>query len=183
MESSPKHFPSVLAPIHGSSPTRVDLLLVHGSGLTFGAALLLAFGPNLSVLQSVCLFVLAWDMAGGMVANLTRSTNQWYDNQPAWVRVVFVVAHIYQPLLAMWAFPLANPFLFIGLYFFMLLNALPILRIEVADIQKPVAMGMLALGLLLFSLLPVGEPALAWFAPVYLTKLIYGFAVNHYARE
>ncbi len=182
MANKPLHIPSALFPIHGKTPAQLDLLLVHGLGLSFAAALLLAFGAELSLLQGAALFILAWDMTGGVIANATRSTNDWYADQSPWVRRIFVIAHIYQPLLAMWAFPRANPFVFIGLYLFVLVSALPLLNFnERPDVQKPLAMGLLAAGLLLFSLLPAGEPALAWFPLVYLVKLIYSFAVDHYS--
>lgn len=183
MSSISNFFRPLVTVIHGKSPSSIDLLLVHGLGLSFASALLLAHGSALTLLQALILFELAWDLVGGMVANATRSTNDWYANLPRWMRITFVAIHIFHPLLAMWAFPAANPFMFIGLYFFMLIGAMPVLQINAPSVQKPAAMALLAAGFLLFSLIPVGEPALAWFAPVYLTKLIYSFSVDHYAHE
>lgn len=183
MSSRPNFLSVVLAFIHGRSPTRTDLLLVHVSGLGFATALLLAFGSRLSLLQALVLFELAWDMTGGIVANATRSTNDFYQSQPGWVRVVFVTIHFVQPLLVIWIFPQANPFSLAGLYFFMLLSALAVLYFKTPTIQKPLAMALLAAGFLLSGLLPIGEVVLAWFAPLYLTKLIYSFSVDHYKHS
>ncbi|PKO19037.1 MAG: hypothetical protein CVU39_00365 [Chloroflexi bacterium HGW-Chloroflexi-10] len=167
--------------IHGQKPSRSDLLLVHGAGLVFSGILLAFHASNLTILQCTILFVLAWDMAGGMVANVTRSTNDWYCVQPAWVSIVFVAFHIFQPTVVLIFFPLANPIYFLGLYLFMLAAALLVLQIRKSFIQKPLAMALLLLGILLFNQFLPGETALYWFAPVYLIKLIYGFSVNHYS--
>lgn len=168
--------------IHGDAPRRSDLLWVHATGLTFAGVLMGMYASRLTVLQAAVLFILGWDMAGGMVANVTRSTNDWYAGRPAGVRVAFVGVHIFQPALVLLIFPQALPAYFLGLYVFMLVFALLVLRFRQPGVQKPLAMAGLALGFLLFSLFPAGEAALGWFAPVYLTKLIYGFAVDHFAQ-
>jgi hypothetical protein len=179
----PKFLELMQALIHGDTPSRNNLLLVHFAGLVFAGELLVAFASRLSWFQAAVLFALGWDMAGGLVANVTRSTNDWYAVRPGWVGLIFVVVHIFQPGIVLLAFPQANPAYFLGLYAFMLVGVLLVLRFRRPALQKPLAMAWLAGGFLLFSLFPAGEAALGWFAPVYLTKLVYGFAVDHFAAE
>lgn len=97
--------PRWLHDLHGTHSTRRDLALVQGCawGVTaLVAALALAQGlPPWAV---ALLALLAVDIAGGVVSNVTPGTNAHY-NASRRARIVFLALHVLQPAALVWLFP------------------------------------------------------------------------------
>ncbi len=179
MRSREVRVPAALRFIHGESPRPFDVLLVYGVGIVV-AILALAFAYSrvaaLPAWKAVILFVLAADVSGGVVASFSASTGEWYDERRGFKRA-FPFLNFFQPALlcvlfdgrvAYWAF----------LYGFAVVAASAVMLIKGRSRQEPAAAALVALGTAI--LLPIGlaTPFLAWFAPIYLLKLILGFAVD-----
>jgi hypothetical protein len=97
--------PSWLHSLHGEQSRVADVLLTHlvGWGITalvFG----LGFAAGYPWWVNVLLAVLAIDIAGGVVSNMTQGTNAYYSARPS-KRVTFLRLHLIQPAVLMLLFP------------------------------------------------------------------------------
>ncbi|MFN7685390.1 MAG: hypothetical protein ACK5QT_08270, partial [Oligoflexia bacterium] len=54
---------------------------------------------DIGIITQFIVFAIALDLGGGVVANATRSTNDWYCSGPLWLRFVFLALHLTQPVL------------------------------------------------------------------------------------
>ncbi len=171
--------PRPLRVIHGESATLFHVLLVYAVGVLFGVlALVFAFSrvEALPWWKAALLFLVAADVSGGVVAFFTPGTGAYYAGRPG-LRWGFLFIHFVQPgllcllfggRLAYWGF----------LYVFTMAAASLVNVIRGRDRQEPAAAALLVIGIVV--LLPTGlaTPFLAWFAPVYMLKLILVFAVR-----
>jgi hypothetical protein len=99
---------SLLAFFHGKNPALLDYILVHGLGITFGIWALWPLLPTASPFPLLILGLLGYDMAGGVIANRLPSTDAFYSDKPFWIKALFLVGHVAQPLLLHIAFPPAT---------------------------------------------------------------------------
>lgn len=171
--------PGFLRPIHGETPRLLDVLLVYAVGIVFGVlALVFAYSrvAALPAWKAVILFVLAADVSGGTVAGLSSSTGAWYAGHPGMKRA-FPFLQVFAPALlcllfdgrvAYWAF----------VYGFTAAAASLVTLIRDQSRQETAAAALVVVGTVI--LLPIGlaTPFLAWFAPIYLLKVVLGFAVQ-----
>ena len=127
----------------------------------------------------VCAF-LAFDIAGGVITNSTSSAKRWYhrQGQTASTHLGFVALHLLHLLLVSWVF-LSLDFLWVfaaGGY--LLLAAIFILRVP-QYLQRPIALLLYSVAILL-SLYGLEAPlGLEWFLPLFYLKLL----VSHLVRE
>jgi len=171
--------PAALRFIHGESPSRFDVAVVYAVGLA-AAILVLVFAwsrvAQLPAWKAAILFVLAADVSAGAAAGFGASTGAWYARH-AGFRRAFPFLNFFQPALlcalfdgsvAYWAF----------LYGFTAVAASVVMLMRDRSRQEPAAAALAALGTVI--LLPIGlaTPFLAWFAPVYMVKLILGFTID-----
>jgi hypothetical protein len=158
-------------------------VLSLGGILALGAAGCAAFGwlgaPFLRLvgpLRAALALLLAFDIAAGCAANFTRGTSDYYAKRPVH-RLVFITIHLHLPALtllsgmaflpslAAWAYTIAATFL---------VNALNGRRS-----QPAVAGFLLAIGAIALFLVPACD-AQRLISLLFLIKLAYGFAVDHY---
>ena len=121
--------------------------------------------------------LLILDIIAGCAANFTRGTNDFYAARPAH-RIGFIAIHIHLPVvlalaglplvpgLLVWAWTIAGAFL---------VNAL-----NGRSSQVPVAGVLVAVGLGAAPLIGPWEPWALAVAQLFLVKVLYAFAVNHY---
>ena len=179
MRRPPVRVPAGLRFIHGASATRFELAVVYAAGLA-AAILVLVFAwsrvAQFPAWKAVILFVLAADVSAGAAAGFCAPTGAWYAQHPGFRRA-FPFLNFFQPALlcalfdgrvAYWAF----------LYGFTAAAASVVMLIRGRSRQEPAAAALTALGTVI--LLPIGlaTPFLAWFAPVYMVKLILGFSID-----
>lgn len=169
--------------LHGDNPDPREMALTYALG-TVSTIFIIAFslnaGTELSVLQIVVLAVLALDIVGGVIANSTRSTNTWYRERSLGAQFLFLAVHAFHPLVAVLVLDPGNWLYFGFVYLYMLATASVVLMLARTDYQRPVAYGLYIVGLILALYLLNPAPAIVWLAPVYFTKLIVCFAVDHY---
>jgi hypothetical protein len=171
--------PRVLRPIHGETPRAFDVFLVYAVGVVFGILAVVVAWSRVAALpawKALILFLLAADASGGTVSGFSSATAEWFANHPGFRRA-FPFFHIIGPALlcllfdgriAYWAF----------LYGFTASAASVVMLIGERSRQEAAAAALVAVGTVV--LLPIGlaTPFLAWFAPIYMLKLILGFGVN-----
>ena len=165
--------------IHGETATLFDVLLVYVVGIVFGLlALLFAFTrvEALPVWKAALLFVLAADVSGGVVAGFTAGTDAYYGSRPG-LLWGFIFMHFIEPGLLFLLFD-GKVAYWIFLYAFTVAAASLVTIIPGRARQQGAATALVVIGIVI--LLPIGlsTPFLAWFGPVYMLKLILGFAVR-----
>ncbi|NNJ12268.1 hypothetical protein EKD04_018225 [Chloroflexales bacterium ZM16-3] len=170
--------------LHGDSPTPITLALIYGLGLSAGGALaLLGLQSGYNWWQTLVLFVVALDVFGGAVANGTRSTNIWYASRPAALSYGFLAVHAIHPLLVAWLLPGGSWPLFWFIYLYMLAAGSLVVRLRRQPFHLPVALAALSAGFLLYTYLFALPLPLRWFGYIFFSKLIVGFAVDHYGAS
>lgn len=131
---------------------------------------------DLSLLKNILLLLLTLDIGGGVVANFTEGTNNYYADSMK-KKYLFVLLHVIQPLLLGWIFPLTNiMLLFSTLY--TLLCTLLIINIKEHNTQRISAATLLILGITLLFLFNPYHAVIQLIIIAYSLKLILAFAVN-----
>lgn len=168
---------SIFRKLLGPETTAAEarLALVGALGLTgLAAAAGAVRAPGWGILQWVLAIAIAFDFGGGVVGNATRSAARWFHRQGRTrARAIFYAQHV-QPVVLPLVFgtPWAQA---VGLYVGTLLAA-AIVELSPRAIARPVAIGVVALGLVVAGWLP-WPAGLEWFVPIYLLKLIGAHAV------
>lgn len=183
MLGSEVRIPGFLRPIHGESATLFDVLLVYVVGIVFGALALVFASTRVEALplwKAAVLFVLAADVSGGAMAGFTAGTDAYYARRPGMLWGFFFM-HFFEPALLYLLFDGRLAY-WIFLYVFTTAAASLVNIIPGRARQEGAAAALVVIGIVI--LLPIGlsTPFLAWFAPVYMLKLILGFAVRRSAR-
>ena len=168
--------------LYGLNPTGLDLTLIHLGAATIALGVLTVSSSNLktsSLPQIIVLTMLLLDLAGGVIANATQSTNRFYAEQPLLTNHLFLLAHALQPLVAVLILGM-DWFTFAFLFLYMLVSSSIVLQVRNHPSQQAIAMIFL-LGGLLLNMYSFAEPGLlTWFGNLYFLKLIYAFAINHH---
>lgn len=166
----------------GPGATNAELVLELVAALG-GAILVPAYaiwqGLGWTSLQLVVASILALDLFGGVVVNATAAAKRWYHRPGQGFRqhFGFVLVHLH-PFLVAWLFMDGNWAFGLLIYGYLLLATLLILRARLY-LQRPLAMLLMLVGLLI-GLYVVDPPAgLEWFVPVFYLKLL----VSHLLKE
>jgi hypothetical protein len=100
--------PRGLRELHGESSSRGELVLVYGGGLIL-AALALRLGrlelAGLEAWKIAIVALLALDISGGVLANLTPGTRSYWGGRGLPARAGFIALHALHPFLLWLAFP------------------------------------------------------------------------------
>jgi len=90
---------------HGEKSNWTDILSIHLIALAVTIiSLMLVSDMGLALWQTCLLAILAYDLAGGVVANFSYSTNLYYDYSMK-RRIVFLSLHFLQPVALLLVFP------------------------------------------------------------------------------
>ncbi|MGP4039235.1 hypothetical protein ACTWP4_04900 [Gracilibacillus sp. D59] len=165
----------------GMEPRQVDLWLINIFSLFMG--IVLAFfvpiiSEHTSLLQKIIIILLAWDDLGGIMANMTRSTNNYHLSN-ARVRLVFYSLHILQPFIIFLSFDLSvSVFLYTWLY--PVLASILIVEFIKEDDKKLWSGILWVIGIITYMYVIQVPIYLMWFGITFFTKLILSYSVNHY---
>ena len=165
--------------LDGEKPTTTDQLLIYTAGVLIGVLLVITAqfqNLNWNLWQYIIAFALTADLVGGVISNITKSTNSFYQKSNT-LSLVFLLVHFLQPLLLTLFFGFS---FVIGLflYFFMLFSSLFVRFFCPREYQKQVALALVTAGSVVFSLYFNVPAIFSWFASVYFLKLIYAFSVK-----
>lgn len=163
--------------LFGREATRLDLLFIILSAVFFaGLTLILQWNSDISAFKVIILSLLALDIGGGVVANFTTGTNNYYAESVT-KRYFFIFFHLLQPSILIWIFP-DKILAIVGITAFTLVSSIIILNIKKHYTQKIVAVTLLLLCLVLATLLIHSQPALQILMHLYSIKLVLAFSVN-----
>lgn len=168
--------------LFGFETTRFDLFAIIISALLF-AALILILNTNSAALvtKKIVLIILALDIGGGVVANFTTGTNNFYAESLK-KRYLFVVFHLIQPSILIWIF--INELLaIVGVSVFTLTSSLIVLNIKKNYNQRIIAVILLLLSLFLSTILNFTDSLAQVIMQLFSIKLILAFSVNWTAND
>lgn len=170
--------PPWLHDVLGEEPRAVEITSTLAFALPTATLALWLARPGVALWRVGLAWLLLADIAAGCVANFTRSTNDYYARRPRH-RWAFILVHVHLPLFA-WligatdcALPVA------GLWLFTIVAASVVNAFAGRDAQPFVGGLLLSAGLSLASLLSL-PPLLRLASALFLTKVAFSFAVDHY---
>jgi hypothetical protein len=169
--------PKYLHELHGEKTNLSSLILVYISALLVGGLALSQIIPLALPLWKTLLAALIFmDIGGGVVANQTSATNQYYQNHSN-LRIPFLLLHIIHPLILILVFPKNSLFLGFVLVF-TLASSFGVNALRNRELQQTLAALLVAIGVCLSLLVPVSPSFLVILAPLFMMKLILGFSVK-----
>ncbi|SDQ63362.1 hypothetical protein [Natronobacterium texcoconense] len=165
----------------GPGATRAENWLVVGYSVLFcsGLVLYVHLVPlEWNALQQLVAVLIAFDVAGGIVANTTESGRRWW-HRPSQTRgdhVRFVAYHVHPFVLALLfgGFTLLEA----GLVYGVLIASTVTVLAAPNELRRPVAMVLFSAGLIVALYLVSPPHGLEWFVPFLFLKLIPGHLVN-----
>ncbi len=169
--------PKFLHELHGETAPLSQILLVYASALAGTVLFFIALYPYpLPLWKSALLAVLLVDIIGGVTANLSSSTNQYYQRANG-RRIGFLLLHVLQPALFTLLFPEQWAyFAYVGV--FALAAAFLVNSVNDPELQQNLGAALLVCGICAGTIFAPEPIALHALAPLFLTKLILGFAVR-----
>lgn len=172
--------PKAFHELFGEEQIKAELLIIIVFAVFSFLALLIGTQEewiNLPWYKMVLLFLLLLDILGGVAANLSAGTNQYYLNKPG-KRWIFIAIHI-QPFLFAWIFQ--SDFLTAFLVWAYTIGSSAIINLlQGKEYQRILAGALLGFGILAFVLIDFDLPKIiSTIYMLYMFKLIYGFPVDH----
>jgi hypothetical protein len=130
-------------------------------------------GLNWSRLQIALASLIAFDVAGGVVANATNSAKRWYHRtgQEFIQQFIFILIHGVHILIIAIFFRDMDWMYFFLTYSYLLISSAMIIRTPIS-LQRPVALLFYGIGLLLSIYTLPAMPGLQWFLPLLYLKLL-----------
>lgn len=163
--------------LFGRETNRLDLFAILLGSITLTIAVqLLCLDGELSLIKKIILAFLTLDIGGGIIANFTEGTNNYYSESVR-KRYLFIAIHILQPLILSWVFP-NNILTILTLTSFTLISSFIITSIERTNTQKTIGATMVLIGMILIFLFSFSTQLLQLILLIYVVKLILAFSVN-----
>jgi hypothetical protein len=169
--------PKSLHELHGERTRVSTLLIVYLTALTAAAVsawLLLRAGTP--VWRTALAALIFMDVGGGVTANLSASTNRYYQDHPK-LRLPFIAMHVFHPAVLAALFPAALPY-FAYAALFTLGGTFAVNAVRDGELQQNLAALLVAVSCVFSFAFAVPVPVLYAFVPLFTVKLILGFAVR-----
>lgn len=169
--------PSWLHELFGAQARMADLWLIIAAAVVAAAAVsYLVWEEAMPAYQKIILALLALDLAGGVPANFSKGTSDYYAGHSR-SRIAFIALHCLQPLALLWLFPEdALPVALLSGY--ILLAAGLVNHLREHETQRVTAAFLLLPALLLLFVAAFRSPALEVMLALFAVKLILAFAVR-----
>jgi len=172
--------PKFLHELFGTQQNRCELVLILLFTITstLGVAWFSAsYWQTLTWYQNLVLWLLFLDISGGVVANLSEGTNNYYNARPK-ARWLFIAIHI-QPLIL--AFVLESPiYVALAVWLYTLISASIINHLRAMVYHRLLAGALLATAIIIYVLSGVTLPMpITLIYTLYMMKVIYSFSVDH----
>jgi hypothetical protein len=174
--------PKWLHELHGERTRLSTLVMVYAAALLCGGltAWQLAL-TGLSGWKVALAALLLLDVGGGVVANLSSSTSLYYQQNPK-LRLPFIAMHVVHPAALAALFPQSWMY-FVFVMVFTLGGTYAVNALRDRELQQNLAALLVVVGSALSFLFPQAIPVLYLFSPLFMVKLILGFAVRRAALE
>jgi hypothetical protein len=167
----------LLHELFGREITYTDLSFIFIGGIILTVIIqMLCVGSDLTTLKKIILAVLTLDIGGGVVANFTEGTNNYYWEDLK-KRYLFILIHIFQPLILLWIFP-NNFYAVMVVTLFTLVISFTVTSIKEKSSQKTLSITAWLIGICLIFLLNFSMPVIQLILNIYVTKLVVAFSVN-----
>lgn len=172
--------PKFLHELFGTQQNRSELILILLFTIfsTLGVAwFTVSYWQTLAWYQNLVLWLLFLDISGGVVANLSEGTNNYYNARPK-ARWLFIAIHI-QPLLL--AFVLESPiYVALAVWLYTLISASIVNHLRAMAYHRLLAGALFALAIIGYVLSGVSLPIpITLIYILYMIKVIYSFSVDH----
>ena len=172
--------PKYLQELFGEEITRTELFLILFSSITVSTLLLLfTFDEwgKLAQWRQILLVLLTLDITGGVVANFSVSTNNYYKTRPK-ARLKFILFHV-QPLLL--AFLLSSNYVTsVAVLVYTLMAAIGINYLYRNPTQKVIAATLIFIGITVLLLFVIASVLILALFAMHIFKVAFAFAVDHY---
>lgn len=170
--------PWLLRALHGEESTPAELFMTYAAALITAAIIVTRAAARPAAVtwwEITIVALLGADIAAGAVATFTPGTDRFYSARPR-LRIVFILLHALHPLVLF--FIIGGPVeVWAAIPGYAIVSAL-VVNVLTPRLQQMVAPALVALGIVIcFSWLVIAPPAL-WFGPLFLVKLVLGFAVR-----
>lgn len=176
--------PSFLHDILGERQFAFEIILITLFGVGASAFIIYLHYHSIrldQIWKSLLGYLLLIDIAAGCLANMTRGTNDYYGKRPA-NRIIFISIHFH---LILCAWLLGAPILpAILIWLYTICVAFLINGLKKNPHQKIIAFILLLFGISALFAVPDVMPL--WFRLIsllFLTKVSYSFAVDHFGSE
>jgi hypothetical protein len=141
-----------------------------------GLTLQQKWNAEISTFKLILLTILALDIAGGVIANFTKGTNNYYSESLR-KRYLFIFFHLLQPSILIWIFPNELQAI-LGISIYTLISSIIVLNVKKQYNQKIIAITLLLLCLILSTLLNYSDLLTQLLMQLFSLKLILAFSVN-----
>jgi hypothetical protein len=166
-----------LSEVFGRETTTFDLLAIIISSVSFAVlTLFVKWNADITIIKKIILTILALDIGGGVVANFTTGTNNYYAESLR-KRYLFVLFHLLQPSILIWIFP-SELLAISGVSVFTLISSIILLNIKKHYNQRIIAVALLLFSLILSTLFNYSDPLTKMIMQLFSIKLILAFSVN-----
>lgn len=172
------NMPKFLHELFGERTTKIELAMVLLSCLVLSSLLLFhsySEWEGLAFWKKVLFVILTLDITGGVIANLTKGTNEYYQANPK-ARSVFIAVHV-QPLILGWL--LGNFLLGVIVWVLTITATLIVTNLKGKGGQRTVGMAAALIGIGFLVMLAEPHFALTALLALYIFKLVFSFAVDH----
>jgi membrane glycosyltransferase len=177
MENKKIQVHKFLSGVFGRETTMFDLLAIIICSISFAVmTLFVKWNADITITKKIILTILALDIGGGVVANFTTGTNNYYS-EPLRKRYLFLLSHLLQPSILIWIFP-SELIAILGVSLFSLTSSIIVLNINRQYNQRIIAVILLLFSIFLSTLLNYSDPLTKLIMELFSIKLILAFSVN-----
>ena len=171
------NIPKAFHELHGENSKLSSIILVYLAAIVVTSIFIVLLIPqNLPIWKYILVGLVYFDIAGGVVANLSSSTNQYYQRKKN-LRFIFLFLHILQPFALYVVFPkYLNYFVFI--FLFTSSSSLIVNLIKNTEFQQNIAGFFIVVGIVISFIFNIDLIILYSVAPLFMIKLILGFSVK-----
>jgi hypothetical protein len=170
--------PKILRELHGDRTSIVNLASTYLAGAVAGAISAVSLlGRSVAPWRAILAAIVVFDVAGGVVANLSEPTRRHYA-QAGKKRIQFILLHVLHPAALTILFPGYWP-CFLSCMAFTLGCCFALELVGEREDRQNIASAMVCAGIAgAFAAFKADAGILSAFAPLFMIKLILGFSVG-----
>lgn len=176
------NIPAFLHEVFGERQTiaAICVILLFGGSMTAALRLLYPeLTDGLPVWRSALALALIFDVCAGCAANFTASTSNFYAQRRTH-RIVFIAVHLHIVLIALLLG--VDLTAAVAVWAYTVCGAAAVNALIGQPRQRFIAGLLLAIGVGGVTLLPSMQPYMVTASLLFMLKVLYGFAVDHYGR-
>lgn len=176
------NIPKSLQELHGKRTSLFSLILVYACSLLITLIVTCyALPTGFPIWKTILFVIVLLDIAGGVIANFTNATNQYYRDKSN-LRIPFISLHVIHPILLMILYPAESTlFIFMGVY--AIISCIILNMIRVRETQRLIAVFLVTVGVTIVFAIPCDINFLRLLPILFFLKLILGFSVNHFTTN